>query len=275
MFKIGIRGHDLVAKGTVEDLALEMKKLDLHYLQLVFPKSFKDYSYSIDYVKHVSDVLKENDIKVSMLGAYFNPVHSNKEVVKNGIENFEHNLDIMHIIPTSLVGSETGSFNDHPWIYVPKNRTEEGYLQSKAVFEQLVKYAFKANGNIAIEPAFGHVMYSVEVLKRLVDELDSKNVFVTIDLYNLLDASNFEKRDEIFFQALKTFNNKIKIIHLKDGKVIEGKLKQFAPGKGDFHYDFMLDLITKYCPDVTLIFEGVLKEDVPFSLNFIKNLIKI
>lgn len=273
-FKYGIRGHDLVSKANIEELVAQLKKNEISYIQLVFPKTFENYSYSLDYVNHVKEVLESNDIKIAMLGAYFNPVHSDINVVNKGISNFKSNLDIMNILNAPFVGSETGSFNDSPWIYVPKNRTEEGYQQSKKVFQELVEYAKKVNGNVIIEPAFGHVMYSVSCLKRLVDELNSSNVFVTIDLYNLLDASNFDKRDEIFLDAMKTFNSKIKIIHLKDGDVIDNKLVQLAPGKGKFNYPYMLELISKYCPDATLVFEGVKVEDLSFSKEYLKNIEK-
>ena len=271
-FKIGVRGHDLVSKGSVEELAEKCNKHHLEYLQLVFPKAFKDYSYSDSFVKHVKKILETNNIKIAMLGAYFNPVHSDRNVVEKGIKNFEENLRIMNELQAPFVGSETGSFNDSPWIYVPKNRTEEGYEQSKKVFEELLKYAKNVNGKIIIEPAYGHVMYSINTLKRLVDELDSNNVYVTIDLYNLLAVENFEKRDEIFKEALETFKDKVKIIHLKDAKIINNKLVQFAPGKGLFHYPSMLRLIQKYAPSATLIFEGVKENDIDFSYNFIKNL---
>lgn len=273
-FKYGIRGHDLVTKSNVEELVEELKKVGISYIQLVFPKTFSDYSYSLDYVNHVKDVLEANNIKIAMLGAYFNPVHSDINVVNKGISNFKSNLDIMNILNAPFVGSETGSFNDSPWIYVPKNRTEEGYCQSRDVFKGLVEYANKVNGKVIIEPAFGHVMYSISCLKRLVDELNSPNVYVTIDLYNLLDASNFDKRDEIFLDAMKTFNSKIKIIHLKDGDVVDNKLVQLAPGKGKFNYPYMMLLIKQYCPDATLVFEGVKREDLDFSINHLKQIEK-
>ncbi len=272
-FKFGVRGHDLVSKGSVEELASKLSKYNLHYLQLVFPKAFKDYSYDSNYVNHVYDVLNKANIKIAMLGAYFNPVHSDINVVNQGISNFKSNLDIMKKVNADFVGSETGSFNDSPWIYVPKNRTEEGYQQSKGVFKNLLEYARKIDSNMIVEPAFGHVMYDVDTLKRMVDELaDIKHLFVTIDLYNLLDPSNFDSRDEIFEHAIKTFKSRIKVFHLKDAKIIDNKLVQLAPGEGDFHYDFMLKLIKEYSPEAYLIFEGVKEDKIENSYNYLLNI---
>ena len=75
-----------------------------------------------------------------MLGAYFNPVHSNKEKLTNGINNFKNYLKYESLFKASYVGSETGSFNDEPWIYHPQNRTIEGYNQMRDVFKELASY---------------------------------------------------------------------------------------------------------------------------------------
>lgn len=271
-FKFGVRAHDLAEKKTPEELASIVSSYGFHYLQLVFAKALDNPSYDSIYVSRVTKALKDKDIAVAMLGAYFNPVHSSSLKVAEGIKTFENNLMIASAFGNPPVGSETGSFNDSPWIYVPKNRTEEGFLQSEKVFKGLTKKAEEVGANISIEPAYGHVMYSVSCLKRLVSDLSSPNVFVTIDLYNLLDVSNFEKRDAIFHEALSSFGAKIKIIHLKDAKVLNEKLIQLAPGEGDFHYQFMLGEIKRYCPNATLVFEGVKSDKIKDAYSYLVSL---
>ena len=63
--------------------------------------------------------LQKEDVKagktVALIGAYFNPVHSHRDVVEKGIENFKANLRISHYFDgVPYVGSETGSYNDSP-----------------------------------------------------------------------------------------------------------------------------------------------------------------
>jgi L-ribulose-5-phosphate 3-epimerase len=272
-FKIGIRAHDLVEKKSPEDLALALQQHGFSFVQLVFNKALSPFSYESEFVNRVACSLKEKNIQVAMLGAYFNPVHSNPQIVKDGIENFKANLRIAKAFSHPYVGSETGSYNDSPWTYNPKNQTEEGYQQSKAVFAELTHYAEEVGADITLEGAWGHVMYCPKVLKRLVDELHSPRVHVTVDLFNYLYEGNFEKRDEIFLEALHLFGSEVKIIHLKDGKIIQGKLVQLAPGKGDFHYPLMIEAIKKECPNATLIFEGVKGDDIDSSYTFLKSLI--
>ncbi len=272
--KIGVRAHDLADKTTIEELIRSVKAFPLENIQLVFPKALKDYSYEDEFVIHVRDELKKNNLNVCMLGAYFNPVHSDRKVVEKGVENFKANLRISHFFENvPPVGSETGSYNDSPWIYHPKNQTEEGYQETKKVFKELLDYALSIDSKIIIESAWGHVIYSYEQQARLLRELDSDHLFATVDLYNLLYEGNFEKRDEIFEGALRTLGNKVKVIHIKDGAIENGKLIQLAPGDGKFHYGFMLDCVKRYCPNATLVFEGVKKDKIEQSLQVLSKAI--
>ena len=273
-FKLGVRAHDLSEKKSPEELTDLISKYGFSYIQLVFHKALKDYSYDEEYVKRVADLLKKKNITVAMLGAYFNPVHSDRSKVLAGIENFKSNLRIAKFFNNPYVGSETGSYNDSPWTYVPKNHTEEGYQETKKVFQELTAYAEEEGSDITIESAWGHVIYSYQEQARLLKELNSNRVHATVDLFNLLYEGNFDKRDEIFEGALKTLGSEVKIIHLKDAKIIDGKLVQLAPGEGDFHFKFMIDTIRKYSPDATLIFEGVKADKIDQSKNLIISLMK-
>lgn len=271
--KLGVRAHDLASKTDLDGFVKIRKEYGFHVVQLVFKKSFASYSYEEDFVKKASDLFKENGIEVDLLGAYFNPVHSDKKVVEEGIDNFKKNIDIAKYFGYPLVGSETGSYSDSPWVYHPKNHTEEGYQASKKVFLELAQYAKAKGVSLSIESAFGHVRYDVKRHARLLEELNRDNVYATIDLYNLLDASNFEKRNDIFLDALKTFGTKTKIIHLKDGRLKDNKLTQVSPGKGGFDYPFRRKCVEKYCPDATRFFEGVKADDILSSKALVESLV--
>jgi L-ribulose-5-phosphate 3-epimerase len=271
--KLGIRAHDLVEKKTPEELASILHAHGFSYAQLVIGKALSPYSYDEDFLRRVAASLEKENVRVAMLGAYFNPVHSNPQVVQEGIANFKANLRAASFFGHPFVGSETGSFNDSPWTYNPRNQTEEGFLKSKAVFAELTRFAEEVGEDITIEGAWGHVMYCPKVLKRLVDELHSPRVHVTVDLYNYLYEGNFKDRDAIFLEALELFQDNIKIIHLKDAKVVEGRLIQLAPGQGEFHYPLMMNAIRKYCPNAVLVFEGVKAHDIDTSHAYMETLI--
>lgn len=274
---IGIRTHDL-AHGSINDVLDKVKKVGFKNIQLVFKKTFvedeKPLLFSEESSKIVGAELKKRDIHVAMLGAYFNPVHSNKDLVRKNIEYFKLHLKYAHNLSCQYVGSETGSFNDDKWTYNPKNRTEEGYQETIKAFKELVDTAEKYNTIVLMEPAYGHVIYSPKCLERAYRDINNEHLKITIDLYNLLYIGNYQNYKDIFTEALSIFKENIKIIHLKDFYIENDKLIQCGLGKGIIDFSFIIQTIKKYAPNATLIFEGVVGEDIIQSKKLIESLIK-
>lgn len=274
--KLGVRLHD-ISQGSIDQAILECKKYGFDYIQLVFKKALKDENgnsilLNKENARIVGEALEKANIKVAMLGAYFNPVHSNKDLVKNNTLYFEEHLKYAKLVNCSYVGTETGSYNDDKWTYNPKNQTEEGYLDTMKTFHYLKDVAEKYQTNILIEPAYGHVIYSINQLERAIKELNSKNVFVTIDIFNLLYIGNYSQYKTIFLEACKIFKDKIKVFHLKDFYVENNKLVQTGLGKGIIDFSFIFSTIKEYSPDATMIFEGVTPKDMNESLSLVSKL---
>ena len=142
-----------------------------------------------------------------------------------------------------------------------------------SIFKELAIKAKEYKTTMLMEPAYGHVIFNVDTLKRAINELNNEFVKVTIDLYNLLYIGNYNNYKEIFINALSTFNDNIKIIHLKDFIVDGDKLVQTGLGKGILDYNFIIENIKKYAPNATLVFEGVVGDDIEPSLKLIKSLL--
>ena len=270
---VGIRAHDLV-KGSIDEVLTSAENEGFQTVQLVFKKALINQPFNKENVKIVKDSLNKHNIKIAMLGAYFNPVHSKKDIVRNNVEYFKEHLKMANELNCCYVGTETGSYNDDKWTYNPKNQTEEGYKETMAVFHELIEVAEKYDTTILMEPAWGHVIYNIPTLKRAFDEINSKNFKVTIDLYNLLYLGNYMCYKEIFIDALSTFKNDIKIIHLKDFYVSDDKIVQCGLGKGIIDFAFIIENIKTYCPNATLIFEGVVGQDIKPSKQLIDSLNK-
>ena len=270
---IGIRAHDLV-KGNIEEVLNKAEEYGFDAIQLVFKKALVNQPFNKENVEIVKKALKNSKIKVAMLGAYFNPVHSNKELVRSNVEYFKEHLKLAKELNCEYVGTETGSYNDDKWTYNPKNQTEDGYQDTMKVFHELISVAKQYNTTILMEPAWGHVIYSVDQLKRAYDEINSKYLKVTIDIYNLIYLGNYFLYKEIFEQALSTFKDDVKVIHLKDFYIDDGKIIQCGLGKGMIDFSFIINTVKKYSPNATLVFEGVVGDDIKTSKVLIDSLNK-
>ena len=273
--KIAFRTHDLGVKG-LEPAVEKCKECGISAVQLVAYKFLDDVKYApggIDKAKaeQIGKALKEGGISVPLIGAYFNPVHSDKEKVARCKQVFKEYLSVAKELGSNIVGSETGSFNDDKWTYNPLNRTEEALQTVIETFKELALYAGEQGAYIGMEGAAGHVCWNVATLKRAVDAINADNVKIIFDIYNYLDASNYGNYLEILDEGLKTFAGKIHVFHIKDCVFADGKLKQVAPGKGMFDFEKILGKIKAYDKDAYLVLEGTTGDDIVPCTQFIKS----
>lgn len=276
--KIGVRLHDF-GKSNAEDLAQKAYNTGFDGVQLVINKAFENQTgmkgtMSDELLESFAKPFKDYNLDVALLGSYFNPVHSNKQKVHDFVEKFKDHLRFAHIFNCPYVGSETGSFNDDSWTYNPLNRTEEAFQEVKKIFAGILESAKEYKTYVALEGAYGHCMYNPSTLKRLFEEINNGYLKIIVDVYNYLSIDNYESHVDILKECLSLFNKDIVIFHLKDFKVEQGKLVQVGLGQGIMKWHEMMPLILKSCPNAYLIFEGIKKDDMVSSLQYIHSLLK-
>lgn len=274
--KLAIRGHDLGKAGEF-DLVERLKEFGFDGVQFVPYKTYKDIPYSPDGItderaEGLAKELSENGFETFLLGAYFNPVHSNKDKVANSIATFKRYIELAEVFKTTVVGSETGSFNDDKWTYNPLNRTDEALDTVVETFTELCDYAEKFGVNVAFEGAAGHVCFKPERLRQAYDRINRKNLKIIFDIYNYLDDENYADYLNIFDKGLDLFSGKIHCFHMKDCALVDGKLKQCAIGKGTFDYKKLLKKIKSYDENAILVLEGTTGDDILPSVELIKEI---
>ena len=273
--KNAFRTHDLGVKGL--DKAVEKcNKCGISAVQLVAYKFLDEVPYAPDGIdlqkaEIIVGVFNMAGISIPLIGAYFNPVHSDKEKVARCKQVFKEYLTYAHELGCDIVGSETGSFNDDKWTYHPLNRTEEALQTVISTFKELALYAEEVGAYVGIEGAAGHVCWNVATLKRAYDAIGRDNVRIIFDIYNYLDGENYKDYLEILDEGLNTFKGLIRIFHIKDCVFGDGKLKQVAPGKGMFDFKEILSRIKAYDKDAVLVLEGTTGDDIVPCIRFIEN----
>lgn len=271
--KIGIRAHDLPGapfeKG--DDLINALKDVNLDTIQLVFKKCFKNFSQDVSFIIELSEILKNNNINVAMIGAYFNMIHPNGDIVDDGKLYFKWCLECANVFNCRIVGSETGSLNGDKWTYNPLNHSDDSYTKVKDIVIELNKYGHIFKTSPIIEGAYAHTIYEPKLLSRLVNETEINDV--TVDIFNYLNIDNYKNANDIFDECLDLFKDKIKIFHIKDYNVVEGRLVQCSIGDGIMDYKYMIPKIKELCPNATLILEGTVgRENIINSVNYLRSI---
>lgn len=275
--KILIRPHD-IGKGSADWLGKNAHDWGFDGVQLAIAKAVEGQNgnpgtLTPQVVSEIRQGFNLHGVEISILGAYFNPVHSNMEKVRLGAEKYADHLRHAAEFGAKFVASETGSYNDDKWTYNPKNQTEEAFQEVKKIFEPMPAIAKEAGVYMALEGAWGHCMYKPEMLKRLADEIDpgQENFRFIVDIYNYLYIGNHEERAKIFETCLRLFKGKIAGFHLKDYVVNGDELEIVPLGTGLMGWKDFLPIIKSECPEAYLIFEGV--KNVPESLKFVRSIV--
>ena len=270
-FKLGIRAHDLngCPFKNADDIVKELKENDLEYLQLVYKKAFSDFTMDYDFLENVSNTFKKNDIKVAMVGAYFNMVHPDEKKREDGANYFVECMKTAHIFNTKYVGSETGSLNGDEWSYNPLNQALDTYNKLKDTLNEILN---KSNGldiYPLIEGSYAHTINTPQLMKKLTEEVNINNV--TFDLFNYLSIDNYKNYKDIFDDGINLLGDKIRVFHIKDFIVNDNELVQTSIGDGIIDYKYILNEIKNKLPNTILILEDVRGENIKKSVEFIRS----
>ncbi len=274
--KLCIRAHDLGCKGT-EGILSSIKSQGIDGVQLVCYKSYADVPYAPggmtpEKAAQIGRDFAAAGAMIPLVGAYFNPVHSNPEKVSNGIAVFSEYLKLCKAMGCDHVGSETGSFNDDKWTYHPRNRTVEAFKTVVETFDKLCEVAHGAGSTVAMEGAAGHVMYDVKTLARARKAMSGKTK-VIFDLYNYLDEGNQGDYLSILDEGLDTFAGEILLFHMKDCCFVNGEKPRQVPfGSGEMDLEAVLSKIKAYDRNAVLTLEGTTGEHIAKAVNTINTI---
>ncbi len=274
--KICIRAHDLGVKGT-EDILARVKQLQIDGVQMVCYKAYPDIAYqpgaiTQDEAARIGGAFREAGVMIPLVGAYFNPVHSDRAKAERCFRIFADYLSVCKALGCDYVGSETGSFHDDQWIYHPRNRTEEALQQVVATFSELADIAAGYGSMVAMEGAAGHVCWDVKTLARARRMIGRKTA-VIFDLYNFMDADNQSDYLSILDQGLDTFAGEILLFHMKDCCFVnDGRPRQVPFGTGEMDLKAVLKKIKDYDRDAVLTLEGTTGEHIAHAVTTIKTI---
>ena len=274
--KVCIRAHDLGVNGT-EQILSRMDSLGIDGVQMVCYKAYSDIAQAPGAITRDKAVQIGKDFAnagkvIPLVGAYFNPIHADKQKVQNSLEIFSDYLKVCNEMGCNVVGSETGSCNNDQWTYHPGNRTEESLQSVVRAFSQLCDVAADCGSTVGIEGCAGHVCWNVETLARARKMIGAKTK-VIFDLYNLMDADNQGDYLQILEKGLDTFAGDIQVFHMKDCILTNGQKPVQTPfGKGGLDLRKILGKIKAYDRDAALVLEETIGDDIEHAVMTIKNI---
>ena len=139
--------------------------------------------------------------------------------------------------------------------------TEEQLREVLKTIKEIVLEAENYDVNVGIEGVWCFVINSPQKMKRLVDDLNSRNVKVIFDPVNYLNINNYQKQDEMINDIFTLLSDKICVLHAKDFVVEDGEFKMVKPTEGMLNYELIFKNMKEHNLDIPIICEEINEDE--------------
>jgi sugar phosphate isomerase/epimerase len=155
------------------------------------------------------------------------------------------------------------------WRRHPDNDLPEAWTDLVETTSQAVQIAEEYGITLAFEPEVSNAVDSAVKARRLLDEIESPNLKVTMDGANVYHAGELPRQREILDEAFALLGPDVALAHAKDIDH-DGEAGHLAAGKGLLDYKHYLFLLGKLEVEVPLILHGLTEAELPESLAFVR-----
>ena len=207
---------------------------------------------------------------IAALGGQYNMIHPDLQQRREGLQRLRVLASACERLGTSVITLCTGTRDPTSmWRRHPDNGTPEAWTDLVASMRQAVQIAGEFGVTLAFEPEVSNVVDSAQKARRLLDEIGSPHLGVTMDGANIYHAGELPRMRELLDEAFALLGPDIALAHAKDLDH-DGEAGHLAAGKGLLDYDHYLSLLDSLALEVPLILHGLTESELPGSLAFVR-----
>lgn len=256
----GMRCHDICPAGEIDAVLDAVSENRIDQIQLAMGKSFPGFNfnpghYSPGFAHTIEKKLRERNIHVAVLGCYINPTNPDEGKRQEEVAKFIEHLKYAKIMGADMVGTETGRYSS-AFDVVEETYTEECYQLLLKSMREIVDAAEKLGMIVGVEAVHDHTLYSPEMMRRFLDDIDSPNVEAILDPVNLISAKDVNNQKDVIDRAFALYGDKITMLHIKDFRMVNGAPEFEYVGEGLFDYRPLLRHLKQEKPYITMLLEN-------------------
>ena len=242
---IGIRLHD-TAPGNLEERLGFAKRQGFSCAHVALSKVDPGFSMqdaprllTADRAARVKAAFQKHRMACAVLGCYLNLADPHEESRRATQEIYRAHLRFATLIGARVVGTETYA---HPAsrFECPAPRSEEAFRLFVDSLRQVVRWAEEENAVLAVEPVWSHIISTPERAQRMLEEVPSDHLQIILDAVNLIGPMDVDRREDIIADAIRRLGDRVRILHMKDFVLRDGKVCSIACGTGVMRYDQLL-----------------------------------
>lgn len=209
-------------------------------------------------------------IAVASVQGTFNMSHPDAGHRRTGLRRLRVLAEACPQMGTTSIHVCTGTRDRNSmWRRHPDNDSPQSWRDMVACMREATDIARQANVVLAFEPEVNNVVDSARKARRLLDELGSPHLKVTMDPANIFHAGELPRMKEILDEAFALVGKDIVLAHAKDLDH-DGDAGHKAAGQGVLDYDRYVGLLRAYDFKGPLLLHGLSAGQVPGCVAFLR-----
>jgi sugar phosphate isomerase/epimerase len=221
-----------------------------------------------------TQIRRETDargITIASLGGTFNMSHPDAEHRRDGLRRLRVLAAVCRPLGTSKIHLCTGTRDTlSMWRRHADNDSPEAWRDMVSCVREATDIAGQADVILAFEPEVNNVVDSAKKARRLMDEIGSPHLKVTMDAANIFHTGDLARMSEVLDQAFALIGKDIVLAHAKDLSR-DGDAGHEAAGHGKLDYDRYLSLLNAYGFQGPLLLHGLTEAQVPGCVAFLRD----
>lgn len=223
-----------------------------------------------DVAGQVRRAAADRAITIASLRGTFNMCHPEAEHRRTGLRRLRVLAEACAQLGTAKIHLCTGTRNrDSMWRPHPDNNTPEAWRDMTACVREASDIARQSGVVLAFEPEVNNVVDSARKARRLMDEIGSPFLKVTLDAANLFHAGELPRMSEILDEAFALIGKDVVLAHAKDLDR-DGDAGHLAAGQGKLDYDRYVSLLHQHRFPGPLLLHGLSGAQVPGCVAFLR-----
>jgi sugar phosphate isomerase/epimerase len=209
-------------------------------------------------------------IEIASLQGTFNMTHPDAQERRAGVRRLGVLAEACRQLGVSKIHICTGTRDrGNMWRRHADNDTPEAWRDMVACIREALDAAGPAGVTLAFEPEVNNVVDSAKKARRLMDEIGSPRLKVTMDAANLFHAGELAHMSEVLDQAFALVGKDIVMAHAKDVNH-DGDAGHEPAGHGKLDYVRYLSLLHAYGFKGPLLLHGLSEAQAPGCVAFLR-----
>lgn len=221
-------------------------------------------------VARIRSAAERRGIAIASVQGNFNMSHPDAEQRQAGLRQLRVIAEACRGLGTDRIHLCTGTRDRQSmWRRHPDNDTTAAWRDMVECVRAATAMAKETGVVLAFEPEVNNVVDSAGKARRLLDEIGSRHLKVTIDPANIFHKGELPRMTEILDEAFALLGKDVVLAHAKDLDH-DGDAGHLAAGKGKLDYDRYLSLLRRSGFSGPLLLHGLSEAQVPGCVAFLK-----